>query len=580
MFRLTEKNTAFYSTCNNAYIEKSATSLLTVRRFIPDAELYIISRSIDDKKKKQLEHLNIKYIDIDLRDIFIRHWDYPVECYYIFAGPELLYKKGYKYSVYIDGDVICTNNPLQNVRHIKSIAGTFVGDCRGVIFDDLQAIRTHFKMNEKKISRLRIASAIVYYNNKKMKKVRLLEIAKKLFRECLDINCPRKGDDSLFTLMQLLYFKENEVKNLGINYDYFPNIFGEDLPNNLVFLHLVNNKPWVKYDKKTNPNIIKYINEWRNIYSKYFEPTWTNSYIAKSKKEQQRIVNEEYKWRLKNEKKGLILNEKKRKLNSTQKPLKVYVSSNRNLGIMNFGDELPKYIIPAIFGYRVEEQQKPEEVDILSVGSILYVLPNIKKGTYCWGSGFIEEEPIGDEKNSTKNANYAAVRGVLSLKRIKSTLNGKTIPLGDPGILISLIYPPSKKTNLIGIVPHYIDVDNRIVSKLRKDNRFLIIDPLETPEVVARQISSCKFIISSSLHGLIFADSYGIPNAHAVFSDKVYGGEYKFNDYDSGVGKKHIDIDINKITDNQYIEELIKDYNPITNLEKRQKALIDAFPYN
>lgn len=580
MFRLDSKNTAFYSTCNNDYIEKSAASLLSIRKFIPDAKLFIISRNIDEDKKNKLDSLNIGYIDIDLRGIFFRHWEYPIECYYIFAGPELLLEKGFKYSIYVDGDVICTGNPLKKVHFIKGVAGTFVGDCRGVIFDDLPTIKSHFKLDDKAITRLRIASAVVYFNNQRMKKIGLLKTAKKLFKECIEINCPRKGDDSLFTLMQLLYFKKSDVKNLGANYDYFPAIFGEELPEDIVFLHLVATKPWHDYDQKLNPKIIGFIKEWRDIYSAHFNPTWDDAYKSKLEKAKQKELAAFKKWQEKNEKKKIIPSAVTRKKNSTKKPIDVFVSSNKNLGIVNFGDELPKYIIPAIFGYQIKEHQKPEEANLLSVGSILFTLPNIKKGTFCWGSGFIEEKPIENEPESIKNAKYTAVRGTLTLKRIESTLKNKSLPLGDPGILINLVYPASKKTDKIGIIPHYIDVDNEIVNQLRKDQRFLVIDPLETPENVAKQISSCKFVFSSSLHGIIFADSYNIPNAHVNFSDKVYGGEYKFNDYDSGVGKKHIDADVNKIASKAYVEKLIKKYEPIKNLEKKQKALIDAFPFN
>ena len=49
-------------------------------------------------------------------------------------------------------------------------------------------------------------------------------------------------------------------------------------------------------------------------------------------------------------------------------------------------------------------------------------------------------------------------------------------------------------------------------------------------------ILSCENILSSSLHGLILAEAYGIPTCRVVFSEKILGGDFKFYDYYSGVG--------------------------------------------
>ena len=60
----------------------------------------------------------------------------------------------------------------------------------------------------------------------------------------------------------------------------------------------------------------------------------------------------------------------------------------------------------------------------------------------------------------------------------------------------------------------------------------IIIDPSNNnPLETATLIASCNFIISSSLHGLIAADSLNIPHVWMKISNKIIGGNWKFNDY-------------------------------------------------
>jgi pyruvyltransferase len=47
----------------------------------------------------------------------------------------------------------------------------------------------------------------------------------------------------------------------------------------------------------------------------------------------------------------------------------------------------------------------------------------------------------------------------------------------------------------------------------------------------------CEKIISSSLHGLIISDAYGIPNARVNVSNKLFGGDFKFIDYYKSVDR-------------------------------------------
>ena len=149
------------------------------------------------------------------------------------------------------------------------------------------------------------------------------------------------------------------------------------------------------------------------------------------------------------------------------------------------------------------------------------------------------------------------------------------------GLLTSLVFKQNKnKTNKIGIVAHHVDADLEIVRKLQNDDRFIIINPLDHPNKVIAEITSCKLILASSLHGLIVSDSFKVPNMWIQLSDRLMGIDYKFKDYYSTLGKEVQNADLNKIFDNDYLNDLKDNYRPIKNLKEIQDNLIKAFPFN
>lgn len=271
---------------------------------------------------------------------------------------------------------------------------------------------------------------------------------------------------------------------------------------------------------------------------------------------------------------GLRLSYLRRSINNRRKPLKLWYWRREN-SKGNFGDEITPEIILNIFGYRTE-WTPINECKIIGAGSILETaIESNNKTIKVWGSGFI----VPPKKSATKelgSLGYYLVRGEVTRSRI----NKPHIPLGDPGLLANIVYQKSNnRHNKIGVVAHYVDASHETVSKMRRDNRFVVIDPLDRPQEVARQITECRLIISSSLHGLIFADSFGIPNIHIQFSDLVVGGEYKFRDYYSSINRQYKKADVARILDDEYLQGLENDYKKVINLRKIQRNIIRAFPY-
>jgi pyruvyltransferase len=125
-----------------------------------------------------------------------------------------------------------------------------------------------------------------------------------------------------------------------------------------------------------------------------------------------------------------------------------------------------------------------------------------------------------------------AVRGPLTKQVLES--RGIVCPpiFGDPALLLPRFYTPNILKELgdkIGIIPHYTQItyyrDNLIGR-----NQFHIIDPTMHWKTVIDNICSCKYIVSSSLHGLICSDAYGKPNIW-LNNIKLDEGDFKFRDY-------------------------------------------------
>ncbi len=272
---------------------------------------------------------------------------------------------------------------------------------------------------------------------------------------------------------------------------------------------------------------------------------------------------------------GLKYSAKRRLRNSVKEPIPLFWYRDTLDGIKNFGDELSSELIPELFGYRVKNASIAD-CELVAIGSNVDYLINNRpedRPVEIWGSGYIRQDKT---KSPSANFHFCAVRGKSTLKRIGSP----EIPLGDPGILANIIYSVSgRKNGKIGIIPHYVDLDSEFVKRVKSDDRFVIISPLQSPSAVAEQISQCDAIFSSSLHGLIFADSFQVPNAHICLSEKVIGGSYKFKDYCSGVGKEYLTIAPEDIFDDKIVRKTLEQYQPIENLEDKQRALVAAFPY-
>ena len=94
---------------------------------------------------------------------------------------------------------------------------------------------------------------------------------------------------------------------------------------------------------------------------------------------------------------------------------------------------------------------------------------------------------------------------------------------------------------------------------------------------VIEDICCCEAIVSSSLHGLIIADTYGIPNARVKFSDNVTGGDFKYDDYFESVSRaKKTPLLVTFETEICELLALCSDWKPIS---FNSKPLLNSCPF-
>lgn len=229
----------------------------------------------------------------------------------------------------------------------------------------------------------------------------------------------------------------------------------------------------------------------------------------------------------------------------------------------NFGDAMNPYLYEKIVG------RKPKRVvakyrasHYMGIGS---VLNNGNEHTVAWGTGLAWNRDVVHPK-----VDIRAVRGPLT--REIAIRNGCSCPevYGDPALLLPRYYNPIiEKKYKLGIIPHVID--HHLINPLEGS---MIINLNDSTEKVVRDLLECEKVVSSSLHGIIVADAYGIPAKWVEFSNRVLGDKTKFYDYFDSVQVPRYDpVDFRKSRDMSLIS--IPEYDITIDLDK----LMDACPF-
>lgn len=228
------------------------------------------------------------------------------------------------------------------------------------------------------------------------------------------------------------------------------------------------------------------------------------------------------------------------------KPIRLFYFQSKS-GLPNFGDELSPEVVRYVTGREVVRTGRMT-CDLTGIGSILdrYFLPQgrlvagvraaLGRPVRVWGSGIIKKR----EKLHLALMPLA-LRGVLTRDILGAP---QSTPLGDPGLFAAAMLGRPGARRDIGIVPHYNNKADPMVAALSRLPGVRILDVERDGVEVCHDIRQCAVILSSSLHGLIVADAFGIPNWRLGFERQLKGGDFKFKDYASALGRTEIGANI------------------------------------
>lgn len=207
----------------------------------------------------------------------------------------------------------------------------------------------------------------------------------------------------------------------------------------------------------------------------------------------------------------------------------------------NFGDAINARIVGQVAARDVE-WARIDKAGILAIGSVLGFEATIRRlqlppaqQPLIWGSGLLTDP--GDSFAGVRvGARCLAVRGPLTAEK----LPGFDGVQGDAGLLCPQILPFEGVRAGMAYVPHHAQWKNPDKLEALQAEGLRLIDVRQAdPWDVVAQIAGCEMVISASLHGLVVADAYGIPNLWAPASDwMAREGAFKFADYFASVGRR------------------------------------------
>ncbi|MBS0623860.1 MAG: polysaccharide pyruvyl transferase family protein [Verrucomicrobia bacterium] len=177
----------------------------------------------------------------------------------------------------------------------------------------------------------------------------------------------------------------------------------------------------------------------------------------------------------------------------------------------NFGDFLSIKLVERIVNAPIATSRNGiprEQKKLLAIGSIIALASD---DDVVWGSGINGKSVSSLQRYRFQHLDVRAVRGPLTRDFLMQNFHIDCPEVyGDPALLVPYFFPefqkPEYPTQDFVIIPHYSEL------KMFPPSLYAnVISPLEPWDQVISKILNSRFVISSSLHGIVVAEAFGIP---------------------------------------------------------------------
>lgn len=195
----------------------------------------------------------------------------------------------------------------------------------------------------------------------------------------------------------------------------------------------------------------------------------------------------------------------------------------------NLGDVLGPVVVRQLLRSEGLSPEAPtRSARLLSIGSVVHLAGD---GDVVWGSGVNGKIP--PERYPPRRLDVRAVRGPLT----RDFLRGRGVPVppvyGDPGLLVGHLWTSEE---LRGDEP---DHEVTVVPNLNDLPAYAgtpgLMSPTTPLRACLRRIAASRLVVGSALHGVVVAESLGIP-ARLVTSRAEH--PFKYEDYYRGTGRE------------------------------------------